>query len=160
MLCLFKVKESVWLNSRHHIKKVRFGTGSTLNSNISAPCRATGKFWYSTERSAPAHSETPRTFSPTIILRTAMTFQSKVKFFCGHPVRKYLMEPGSEGFNNKSFPHKHHNILSPFLWNFMKIDIHLKVYQKCTHTDIKFWSQYFGRYKLFMHMMIWNAQNY
>ena len=71
------------------LKKVRFGTGSTLNSNISAPCRATGKFLYSTKRSAPALSETPPTFIPTIILRGAMAFQSKMKFFCGHPVHKF-----------------------------------------------------------------------
>ena len=57
-----------------------------MNSNISAPCRATGKFWYSAERSVPALQETPPTFILTTIIRGAMAFQSKMKFFCGHPV--------------------------------------------------------------------------
>ena len=33
--------------------------------------------------------ETPPTFIPTIILRGAMAFQSKVKSFCGHPVDQW-----------------------------------------------------------------------
>ena len=41
------------------------------------------------ERSAPALSETPLTFIPEIILRGAMAFQSKMKFFCGHPVDRF-----------------------------------------------------------------------